>query len=834
MSEPHRVDSTRLRSALISLMLCLSILGAKSAQDDLEVRYWRALNEGRDVSGLIPALDGLTWQAKTDPARDALRADALERLRRIQESAPLDAVVNRAADASREPGADWPSLGGGPEHTGSTSDRGPLAGEEVWRYPVGWPWRGAARIEGDKVYIASPGIDVSMLCLERNTGNRLWAAENPGTGFGRQSRAASPVIALGDRELAVCKESFDGWPLTYLVVSRDNGRILRSLPARPQEKAPAPPETEPAQLVANRLEKGTQVLVKSLLTGRTWWCFPTGYLPAEPVLRGERVYAASEDGTLWALNLHGDQRVAWTHSIRASWGAPPDEREGILFAGANDGTVYALDSATGKVRWQTPVAKPDSRARQLFSAAALANGRVYLGAADGNLCALDERDGKLLWRHDCGDWIRARPLVAGKTVCVATLDGEVVAVEDLDRSARPLWTSRLGRHPVCADLAGDARGVLACDTYLDLVAFDLQTGREQWRQSLLECARENGVKQCADSMPDIAQAPVTVAGGTAFFAGRNGFVEAADAATGRRRWRFESSGRLSAAPTTRDGRVFVTQVGGNRLSYALDAASGHVLWSRDLGEVWAPPECDPKQLFVGNKGGVLYCLDPATGETSWERRFGEGVYPAPALDATAVYTGSWDGHYYALNRRDGRILWAFSRPGRPYQFGGRPDSAAPVLAQGKVLVPNLGGRMVALDAKTGALLWEWTGKPYRICNVTAATDGKVVLTSVFGNAYEWPFDVRLVGLELATGRELWEIPGAGGLTSPILTGGGRFVVGSMGGPFLCGYQMDDSRTETPRLLWRLRAGGVMYESLPAVSGSLGFFLSNDGWLRAVR
>ena len=37
-----------------------------------------------------------------------------------------------------------------------------------------------------------------------------------------------------------------------------------------------------------------------------------------------------------------------------------------------------------------------------------------------------------------------------------------------------------------------------------------------------------------------------------------------------------------------------------------------------------------------------------------------------------------------------------------------------------------------------------------------------------------------------------------------------------------------------KLLWRLKTGGVMYESLPAVSGNLGFFLSNDGWLRAVQ
>ena len=62
-------------------------------------------------------------------------------------------------------------------------------------------------------------------------------------------------------------------------------------------------------------------------------------------------------------------------------------------------------------------------------------------------------------------------------------------------------------------------------------------------------------------MPDITQAPVTVAQGRVFFTGRDGFVIAADAVTGQRHWRFESGGRISAGLTTRDGRVFVGQVG---------------------------------------------------------------------------------------------------------------------------------------------------------------------------------------------------------------------------------------------------------------------------------
>jgi outer membrane protein assembly factor BamB len=582
------------------------------------------------------------------------------------------------------------------------------------------------------------------------------------------------------------------------------------------------------------MNKGTEVLVKSLMSGRTWWRFPTGPLTNEPVIKGGFVYAAASDGTLWALRLKGDQRVAWTCRVDGSWGAAPAVSGDVLYIGDNNGTVHAIDAASGKCLWKTSVTSSDSRSRQLFSRATVSDRRVYLGAADGILYALDRASGTLVWQHDCGDWIRSRPHCAGDIVCTATLGGQVVALRDDGDACATLWTAETGRHPIYADLTGDAEGVIATTSDFQTVALDLRTGDRQWGRSLIRCTHSDGVRAFADSMPDIAQAPVTVAQGRVFFTGRDGFVIAADAVTGKRLWRFESGGRVSAGLTTRDGRVFVGQVGGNQVFYALDSETGRPLWSRRLGEIWASPECDAGQLFVGNKEGVFYCLDPEDGRTIWQRKVADGIFPAPAVDGRRVYTGSWDGHYYAFDRHTGKIVWAFCRPGRPYHLGSRPDSAAPILAGNLVIVPNLGGRMIALDAESGRLEWEWKGIPWRICNVTAATDGQTVLASVFGNAYEMPFDMRLFGLDLKTGRQLWEVPGPGGLTAPVFTARDRFTVGSMGSPFLYGYQLGQSPEEPPKLLWRLKTGGVMYESLPAVSGNLGFFLSNDGWMRAVQ
>jgi len=819
----------------IRSLAIISILGSSLMcfGQTLEYRYWKALNEGRDLSALTPVLDQIVFPPLRKEPLAELRRKAAQMLDCVEESAPIPSVVNRRAENDGKPGGDWPSMGGNAMHWGMSNEPGPVCGREKWRYPVGWLWEAAPRFYRNRVLTACPAIGRVTLCLDRRTGKRLWAAEIGPPQHGRQCRAASSVMMLSEREAAVFRETFDGWPLSFVVVNLDNGQVLRRMPAGFQGRTHAPPETEPRQLVAFRFEKGTQVMVKSLLSGRTWWRFPTGFLPDEPLLAANHVFAACEDGALWALNLRGDQRVAWTYSNPAGWGSTPTQHGNFIYIGGNDGAVYAFEAQSGTLRWKTAVASPMPQARRLFATPAVAEDRIYVGAANGILYALDASSGRLAWKYDCGDWIRARPCVVGQRICAATLDGELVAVRDEQTRAAPLWTARVSRFPIYADLAADEDGVLVSTSDFDLVACRWTDGKEQWRAPLIDCRRVGGIKVFADSMPDIMQAPVIVADGLVLFAGRNGFVVACDAAAGRRRWRFECGGRVSGAPTTRDGRVFVGQVAGNQKLYALDLRTGKPLWSRALGEVWASPECDGRDLFVGSKDGVLHCLDPATGRTRWKRTFADGVYPAPAVNAKRVYTGSWDGHYYALDRKDGRVVWAFSRPGYPYHLGYRPDSAAPVVVDNKVLVPILGGRFAALDAHTGRLLWESKGTPWRICNVTAAADGRTVIISHFGNAYEFPFGAFLVGLDIETGRELWRIPGPGGLTAPVITAGRRFLVGSLNSPFLYGYQMDERLDRAPRLLWRLRTGGVMCESLPAVSGSLAFFLSNDGWLRAV-
>ncbi len=118
--------------------------------------------------------------------------------------------------------------------------------------------------------------------------------------------------------------------------------------------------------------------------------------------------------------------------------AAPAIVNGVAYAGARDGSLYALDAATGGVHWRTSIAEG-------ISASPLINdGALYIGSLDGYLYAFDIRTGALFWRVALGNpatntsvyTITAPPAVYHNVIAVASLDS--LFAFDL-RDGSPRW-----------------------------------------------------------------------------------------------------------------------------------------------------------------------------------------------------------------------------------------------------------------------------------------------------------------------------------------------------------------------------------------------------------
>jgi outer membrane protein assembly factor BamB len=221
--------------------------------------------------------------------------------------------------------------------------------------------------------------------------------------------------------------------------------------------------------------------------------------------------------------------------------------------------------------------------------------------------------------------------------------------------------SRYGRVLSQPVVEGDR--VFALDARDTVIAFDVQSGRELWR---------NDVKPGAERSH-------TFGGGLAATSDRvfvttgYGQVLALEAATGNEIWRQQVTAPIRGAPTVADGRVFAITVE-NQLE-ALSADDGHRLWAHN---------------GIPEPAGLL-------GAAS------------PAVEGDIIIVPYTSGELFALRVENGRPLWtdnlATARP-----LGALATLAdirgRPVIDRGRVYAVSHSGRMVAIDLRTGDRAWE--------------------------------------------------------------------------------------------------------------------------------
>jgi alcohol dehydrogenase (cytochrome c) len=144
-------------------------------------------------------------------------------------------------------------------------------------------------------------------------------------------------------------------------------------------------------------------------------------------------------------------------------------------------------------------------------------------------------------------------------------------------------------------------------------------------------------------------------------------------------------------------------------------------WTFDMKDEAAkgPPVVDQGVMFIAADGGHVTALDAKTGTVVWS------VVPNPAIDARnrglavgggKVYFGLTDGSIAALDEKTGAPAWTTYIGDGPARFG-MFVSAAPTYVNGLVIDglasgdAGIRGKVVALDAKTGKLVWQFNTIP---------------------------------------------------------------------------------------------------------------------------
>lgn len=406
----------------------------------------------------------------------------------------------------------------------------------------------------------------------------------------------------------------------------------------------------------------------------------------------------------WAFGFPG---AAATYGQPTTFG-------GKLFVGSEDGTVYALDAATGCLWWRFKASDTVKTAISIGEKGTTA----FFGDTNGFVYAVKIADGSVVWKVRPGVHPAARitgsPLLVGGRLYVPVSSGEEGAAADPN-------------YPCCT-----FRG--------SVVALDAASGKQIWR---------------AYTIADEAKPTRKNAQGVQYWGPSGAAVWSTPTADLKRHAIYVSTGNNYSDPPTNTSDAVI----------AFDIYSGKKLWSRQFTakDLWnsgcvaekkdncpnqhgddydfgAPPLLQSLRdgrdvLLLAQKSGMVFALDPQDrGKLVWQSRIGRGgplggiewggaadrrygYFPLSDYDFDKPLGG---GGLFALDLHTGKQVWyvAAPKPACGAKFGcSAAQMAPPTLIPGVLFVGSLDGHLRAYDTRDGSVVWDFdTAQDYQTTN----------------------------------------------------------------------------------------------------------------------
>ncbi len=197
----------------------------------------------------------------------------------------------------------------------------------------------------------------------------------------------------------------------------------------------------------------------------------------------------------------------------------------------------------------------------------------------------------------------------------------------------------------------------------------------------------------------------------------------------------------------------------------LDAASGKELWRINIGEpISGGVGVAAGIVMVGSNKGYVHAYDTA-GKLLWKSKVSSEILSVPRYFDGFVIARSGDNRIYGLSATDGSRKWVYERATPALSLR---SSVGIVVDGGAVYAGFAGGKLVAIRADNGKILWEATvAQPKgvteieRIADITSLpfVDGALV--------YAVAYQGKIAAVDRSTGKVVWnrDISSYSGLTA---------------------------------------------------------------------
>jgi outer membrane protein assembly factor BamB len=387
------------------------------------------------------------------------------------------------------------------------------------------------------------------------------------------------------------------------------------------------------------------------------WRFSTGakILSSPAVLDGV-VYVGSADGNLYALDARDGKRK-WSYATGGAVNGSPACDGRRVIVSSLDGLIHAVDAVSGKAIWtfrtggERRFSAPGIHGAQpateqmpdpfdvFLSSPALSGGTVFIGSGDHHVYALDAASGALKWKFATGDVVHASPAVAGGVVYIGSWDRRLYALDAATGAMK--WAFVTGDDPEQHNQIGIASSAAVAGGIVyfgcrdgHFYALDAADGRLHWKLDnhkgwVIASAALAGATVCFPTSDgtrfkaldgpsgkllfDLANRAISfsspaVTGKLAYYGSSDGWVHRVDLAAGRETAAFQTDGsRANAAKyTDAEGRLV------SRALYPSGTLDGMIIGLErmfTLGSVLSSPVIADGVLFVGSTDGTVYALN---------------------------------------------------------------------------------------------------------------------------------------------------------------------------------------------------------------------------------
>ncbi|HEY3930245.1 MAG TPA: PQQ-binding-like beta-propeller repeat protein [Candidatus Koribacter sp.] len=166
-------------------------------------------------------------------------------------------------------------------------------------------------------------------------------------------------------------------------------------------------------------------------------------------------------------------------------------------------------------------------------------------------------------------------------------------------------------------------------------------------------------------------------------------------------------------------------------------------------------------VYFGSFDGSFYAVDENSGGLRWKFDTDGAITSSAAIEKGIAYFGSFDGNFYAVDLATGKLKWKFATKGER-RFAAKhihgidppaetmPDFwdfylSSPVVSEGAVYFGSGDGNVYKLNADSGEKMWEFP-------------TGDVVHSSpslANGVIYIGSFDRFFYAIDASTGKEKW-------------------------------------------------------------------------------